>query len=90
MKDASPTPPRRDEYELPLEEITCSYVFEWACANNLYAKRFHPTFAEMTNPDLLIIIGQAQCYRCQQPRAMTRLGNIVRFDCDNPACNEVI
>ena len=83
-------PPTCDECELPLEEITHGYSFEWACANNSCPRRFHPTFAEMMDPDLLIIMGVPQCYRCLQPRAMTRLGNIVRFECANPACNELV
>ena len=83
-------PPICNECELPLEEITYGYVFEWACANDSCAKRFHPTFEELIDPELLIIMGEPQCYRCLQPRAMTRIGNILRFDCANPACNELV
>jgi hypothetical protein len=83
-------PPICDECELPQEQITHSYVCEWACATDSFAKRFQPTFEEFTEPDLLIIMGLPLCNRCHQRREMTRIGNIMRFECGNPACNELV
>ncbi len=83
-------PPRCDECELPLEEITHGYVYEWACANDLCAKRFQRTYAEPTDPELLIIMGRPQCYRCLQPRRVTRWGPVLRFECADPRCNELV
>lgn len=88
--NATGRPPICEECELPMEEITHGYVYEWACALDTCPKRFHPTFEELINPELLIIMGQPYCYRCHQPRDMTRVGNIVRFECANPACNELV
>ncbi|RJT90447.1 hypothetical protein D6T64_03915 [Cryobacterium melibiosiphilum] len=73
-----------------MEEVTHSYTFEWACINDLCVNRFCPTFEELVHPDLLIIYGQPDCYRCHQRRTMTQVGNQVRFDCPNPRCNEVL
>ncbi|SEO04021.1 hypothetical protein [Cryobacterium luteum] len=83
-------PPTCEECELPLEEITHGYGFEWACANDFCTKRFHPTWAEMMHPELLIIMGRPQCYRCLQPRRMTRWGPVLRFECADPRCNELV
>ena len=35
-------------------------------------------------------MGLPVCYRCHQRRDMTRIGNIMRFECGNPACNELV
>ncbi|TFD45382.1 hypothetical protein E3T55_18780 [Cryobacterium frigoriphilum] len=83
-------PPTCPECELPLEEVTHSYTWEWACINDLCARRFCATFEELTHPDLLIILGQPDCYRCHQRRTMTQVGNQVRFTCPNPRCNELV
>ena len=83
-------PPICEECELPYEEITHGYVYAWACANDFCGKRFHPTFDELMNPELLIIMGRPQCYRCLRSRTMTRLDNIVRFECADPQCNELV
>jgi hypothetical protein len=88
--DPSARPPICEECELPMEEITHGYGYEWACALDTCPKRFHPTFAELVDPELLIIMGQPDCYRCHQLREMTRVGNIVRFECANPGCNELV
>ncbi|TFD19202.1 hypothetical protein [Cryobacterium sp. TMS1-13-1] len=50
----------------------------------------HPTFEELTDPKLLIVMGRLDCYRCHQRRDMTRVGNVVLFECSNPNCNELL
>jgi hypothetical protein len=70
-------PANCDKCELPQEEITHSYVYGWACATDSCAKRFHPTFEELTDPDLLIIRDLPACSRCHQRCEMTRMGNIM-------------
>jgi hypothetical protein len=35
-------------------------------------------------------MGLPFCYHCHQRREMTRIGNIMRFECGNPACNELV
>ncbi|GEP26462.1 hypothetical protein E3O11_12895 [Cryobacterium levicorallinum] len=64
-------------------------VHEWACVRDTCPKRFHPTFEELIDPELLIVMGRPDCYRCHQRRDMTRVGNVVRFECSNPNCNEL-
>ncbi|TFD86120.1 hypothetical protein [Cryobacterium serini] len=44
----------------------------------------------MMNSDVTIVMGRELCYRCLQPRTITLLGHIVRFECPDPACNEVL
>lgn len=83
-------PPICGECELPMEEVTHGYIYEWACVRSLCTQKFRATFEELTDPELLIILGQPECYRCHQRRDMTQIGNVVRFDCPNPACNELV
>ncbi|TFD72102.1 hypothetical protein [Cryobacterium gelidum] len=47
------SPPICDECELPQEEITHSYVYEWACATDSCAKRFHPSFEGLIFPHVV-------------------------------------
>ncbi|WP_146069301.1 hypothetical protein [Cryobacterium sp. Y11] len=83
-------PPICDECELPMEEVTHGYVYLWACVRDLCANRFRATFEELTDPEFLIIFGRPECYRCHQRRDMTQIGNVVRFECPNPGCDEVL
>ena len=73
-----------------MEEVTHGDVYEWACVRDLCASRFRATFEELTDPEFLIILGQPECYRCHERRDMTQVGNVVRFECPNPACNELV
>lgn len=83
-------PPICSECELPMEEVTHGYVFEWACVRDICASHFRATFEEFTDPELLIILGRPECYRCHQRRDMMRVGDIVRFECPNPGCDEFL
>ena len=84
------SPPICEECELPMEEVTHGYIYEWVCVSTLCVKCFRATFEELTDPELLIILGRPDCYRCNERRAMIRVGNVVRFECANPACNELV
>ncbi|TFC74544.1 hypothetical protein E3O45_10125 [Cryobacterium sp. TMS1-20-1] len=70
-------PPICTECELPMEEVMHGRIHEWACVRDTCPKRFHPTFEELIDPDLLIVMGRPDCYRChprhgacREPRAL--------------------
>ncbi len=40
----------------------------------LCSQCFRATFEELTDPELLIILGRSECYRCHEHRDMTQIG----------------